>query len=155
MAYYVANPCGDSLESPSPEQLRQFLEELNPADAEHGAAWVSDDSGNTLEFNVDGRLVFDSKTLGVRHMCGVSRERALALWSLLVGGIVNGLEQEPWLPGSTPATPHAWAFQVEEVSAGVYRCTGIGPRGVRVESTDSDPEKVLADCRTFARRYPA
>ena len=40
-----------------------------------------------------------------------------------------------------------------EVSNGVYRATGKGPHGTGVESTDTDPEKVLAHCREFAMRY--
>lgn len=47
-----------------------------------------------------------------------------------------------------------WTFRFAEVSPGAYRATGDGPRGVHVESTDSDPEKATADCREFALRYP-
>ena len=52
-----------------------------------------------------------------------------------------------------PALP-AWSFDVREVSPNAYCATGCGPRGMRVESTDSDPDKALADCRAFALRYP-
>jgi hypothetical protein len=47
-----------------------------------------------------------------------------------------------------------WNFDVREVSASVYRAVGIGPRKMHVESTDTDPDKALADCRAFAGRYP-
>jgi hypothetical protein len=46
-----------------------------------------------------------------------------------------------------------WRFQIEEISAGVYRAMGTGPRNMRVESTDTDPDKTLADCREFALRH--
>jgi hypothetical protein len=46
-----------------------------------------------------------------------------------------------------------WTFDVHEVSAGVYRGVGRGPQRMSVESTDTDPDKVLADCRTFALRF--
>src|SRR6266498_1587325 len=48
-----------------------------------------------------------------------------------------------------------WKFDVREVSATVYRAVGIGPRNMHVESTDTDPEKALAECRAFALRYPS
>jgi hypothetical protein len=47
-----------------------------------------------------------------------------------------------------------WEFAVTGASAGCYRATGSGPRNMRVESTDGDPDKVLADRREFALRYP-
>jgi hypothetical protein len=47
-----------------------------------------------------------------------------------------------------------WRFDVREVSASAYRAVGNGPRNMRVESTDADPDKALADCRAFALRYP-
>jgi len=47
-----------------------------------------------------------------------------------------------------------WNFDVREVSPSVYRAVGFGPRKMHVESTDTDPDKALADCRAFALRYP-
>lgn len=49
---------------------------------------------------------------------------------------------------------HRWNFDVREVSASVYRAVGMGPRKMHVESTDTNPDKALADCRAFALRYP-
>jgi hypothetical protein len=49
-----------------------------------------------------------------------------------------------------------WTFELTEVSPAVYSATGLGPRGETVCSTDTDPDKVLRDCRLFAlRRSPA
>lgn len=48
----------------------------------------------------------------------------------------------------------AWIFSVREISAGAYLASGDGPRKMHVESTDTDPNKSLADCREFALRYP-
>ena len=50
--------------------------------------------------------------------------------------------------------PKAWRFVSEEVSPGVYRATGHGPRGLHVQSTDSNLEIAIADCRAFALRFP-
>lgn len=47
-----------------------------------------------------------------------------------------------------------WTFDVREVSACVYRAIGTGPRNMRVETTDTDPDRALSDCREFALRYP-
>lgn len=43
-----------------------------------------------------------------------------------------------------------WNFEVEEVSAGIYRATGEDPSGRRVERTGSDPDALLARCREDA-----
>jgi hypothetical protein len=55
--------------------------------------------------------------------------------------------------GGTDRVPAGWLFRVEEISAGVYRATGTGPGGMRVDSTDLDPDKALADCHAFAHRH--
>jgi hypothetical protein len=50
--------------------------------------------------------------------------------------------------------PPGWRFSAEEVSAGAYKATGVGPGGIQVEATDSDPSLALAVCREFAVRRP-
>ncbi len=50
--------------------------------------------------------------------------------------------------------PKGWRFTAEEVSPGVYRATGHGPRSLHVESTDSNLDIAIADCRVFALRFP-
>lgn len=102
LSYLVASPHGGSVQDPSLEEMRRFLENIDPTDIEHGAAWVSDDAGNTLEFNADGTLVFDRDACNPRHMAGVSKDRTLTLWSLLAQRLVDELEREPWRPGSVP-----------------------------------------------------
>jgi len=44
-------------------QMRASLDDLDIADEEHGAAWLSTDDGLSLEWNGDGRLVFDDGAL--------------------------------------------------------------------------------------------
>jgi hypothetical protein len=53
---------------------------------------------------------------------------------------------------SPPLT--AWTFSVREISVGAYLASGDGPRKMHVESTDTDPNKSLANCREFALKYP-
>ena len=43
-----------------------------------------------------------------------------------------------------------WQFEVQEVSAGVYRVTGRDRFGRRVSSTGTDPDALLQECRTTA-----
>ena len=50
MSFSICNGNGDSVDSPSADVMRRFIDELDPADEEHGAAWVSD------EFLVFGAL---------------------------------------------------------------------------------------------------
>jgi hypothetical protein len=45
-----------------------------------------------------------------------------------------------------------WKFSADEISAGVYRATGVGPGGMRVEASDTESSLALAVCREFALR---
>jgi len=102
MRFYVRNGLGDGVDSPSVEDLRRFLRELDPTDEEHGAAWVSTHDGKTLEWNVDGRLVYAGREVTTRYMSGIAPERALELWLVLIAGHLDELENCPWQPGSRP-----------------------------------------------------
>jgi len=55
---------------------------------------------------------------------------------------------------STSTRTVSGTFDVSEISPGAYCAMARGPRGMRAESTDTDLDKVLADCRAFALRYP-
>ena len=43
-----------------------------------------------------------------------------------------------------------WKFEVDEVSAGVYRARGVDEEGRTVEAVGTDPEALLAQCRSWA-----
>ena len=45
-----------------------------------------------------------------------------------------------------------WTFDIEEVSANVYEVIGVDTAGHRVEAKGTDPEQLLADARTNAKR---
>jgi len=103
MAFDVANGFGSSLRSPTKDEMRAFLDDLDITDEEHGAAWLSTDDGQSLEWNGDGRLVFDNVAVHesrVRHLSGVSRGRALELWVALAMGDLATVEGQPWAPGN-------------------------------------------------------
>jgi len=109
MSFSICNGNGDSVDSPSADVMRRFIDELDPADEEHGAAWVSDENGNALEYEVGGNLAF-SRSNHVRHLPRVSPDRAVELWQKLVAGRLDELEREAWQPGSRPAlSPEARA----------------------------------------------
>ncbi|MBI2389219.1 MAG: hypothetical protein HYV09_06345 [Deltaproteobacteria bacterium] len=100
MTYYVVNGLGDSIDRPSPDQMRRFLEDVDVSDEEHGAAWLSTDGGLTLEWNGDGRLVYSWRPNPVRHLLHVSREKTLQLWKALADDRVGEVEAEAWQPGN-------------------------------------------------------
>ena len=52
--------------------------------------------------------------------------------------------QDEALPG--------WVFRVEEVSAGVFEVTALGPGGLNVSRKGTDPEETLEKCKEDARR---
>jgi hypothetical protein len=81
--------------------MRTFLDELDPEDEEHGAAWLADDDGNTLEYEVSGNLCF-SRGENSRHLSQVPKDQVLALWKQLALGDLDGLEELPWQPGARP-----------------------------------------------------
>jgi hypothetical protein len=101
MGHYVATGWGDSVDSPSPDEIRKVLLELDVDDEEHGAAWLSLDDGFSLEWNGDGRLVLkDPSAKGTQHLQGVTRERALELCLALASGQLDEVKRCPWQPGN-------------------------------------------------------
>lgn len=46
--------------------------------------------------------------------------------------------------------PPGWSFEVEEVSAGVYRVRGADKAGRTVERSGTDPEALLQRCKLDA-----
>jgi hypothetical protein len=103
MRYYVCNGMGESEDMPSERTLREFLDELDPDDEEHGAVWVSDEFENSLEFSGDGTLTLSNPSAPAdRHLAGVPEERVLELWGLLIAGRLDELEKLPWAPGARP-----------------------------------------------------
>lgn len=45
-----------------------------------------------------------------------------------------------------------WEFKVDEISANVYRVTGVDRKGRSVEKTGTDPEMLLSECKADAMR---
>jgi hypothetical protein len=58
-----------------------------------------------------------------------------------------------FVEGELTSPPQGWQYAVEEISAGVWRVTALGPGGMRAEATDADESLAMANCRKFALRY--
>ncbi len=53
--------------------------------------------------------------------------------------------------GGTP-TPVGWTFKTEEISAGVYKVSGVDEMGRSVEAVGIDPDALLEECKKSAAR---
>ena len=105
--FYINDGWGDSLHSPTVEEMQKYLDKLGIDDPEHCAVWLSHtESGWNLEclpnneVNLDVET-FDGHNIPPRHLTNVSREKMLSLWQLLADGKIQELEKESWLPGYT------------------------------------------------------
>jgi hypothetical protein len=110
-AYYVADGWRDSLDSPSVEEMREFLNRLDIDDPEHCEVWLSHhESGWTLGCLSHSEVYLDidageEQNTAARHLTNVSREKMLMLWQKLADGKIQELETEAWLPGYTSQVP--------------------------------------------------
>lgn len=43
-----------------------------------------------------------------------------------------------------------WTFEIDEISAGVFRVRGVDEAGRSVEATGTDPDALLRDCQRSA-----
>lgn len=102
MGHYVANGMGDSLDNPSRDEMREFLDAIDVDDEEHGAAWISDDSGRSLEWNGNGVLVRSRDSQPSEHIAGVSKAEALELWVMFVEARFDEIDAVAWRPGPRP-----------------------------------------------------
>ncbi len=50
-------------------------------------------------------------------------------------------------PESPDKLQSRWTFDVEEISASVYRVTAVDPSGRSVTRTGLDPDQLIAECR--------
>ena len=84
------------------ERLADLYAELEHADEEHGDVSLTHESEWCLSAYSNGLLVWGNleERWTPRHMRDVSREKVLALWTLLARGDLAAIEQEPWKPGN-------------------------------------------------------
>ena len=105
MGYHFCNGLGDSIDNPSIEVMTDFIERLDPNDEEHGAVWLSDESDNCIQWDINGKLAYSNES-GDRHLLHVEKDHVVELWTLLVKTDFESLESETWNEGiSPPLTP--------------------------------------------------
>jgi hypothetical protein len=105
LSYQVVDGFGDGIDNPSVEQMREFLERLNPDDEEHSEVSLTHDQTSwTLSCFLSSKIVFyqHEHEYKPRHLTGVSREKMLELWQKLAKGQFDELEKELWQPGHSP-----------------------------------------------------
>jgi len=84
--------------------MREFLDAVPPDDLEHGFACLTEPAaeaaggGVWLEWWGDGRFVMSGREHS-RHLRGISRARALQLWTAFAAGRREELQREPWQDG--------------------------------------------------------
>jgi hypothetical protein len=93
---------GSGENDPPIESLSALYDELLLADIEHpNVSAIHDESGWCLSAYRDGGLIFGQlgDSSSERHLTGVSKERVLELWKLLIHGEVDRILSEPWKAG--------------------------------------------------------
>lgn len=85
-------------------------------------------------------------------MNGITTNASLVRSLELLDDDLTIYAREPWTADETmkEGEPAGWEFQVEEVSAGVYRVRGADKVGRSVEATGTDPEQLLQKCKRAA-----
>lgn len=110
--YYIADGWGESVDSPTVNEMWNFLDKLDVDDEEHCEVWLDNLTfGWSLSCFPSDTVVFqmitDDKTNIPRHLENVSRDKMIELWQKLANGQIDEIEKEQWLPGYTskPAPP--------------------------------------------------
>jgi hypothetical protein len=88
--------------NPSVERMRDQLESLDPCDQEHPSVrLVHQETGWGVEVFASGLVVLQNSSIrgSQKHMRGIDRENALALWHALARGDIASVMKEPWLTG--------------------------------------------------------
>lgn len=98
---HLTNRWGESLASPTTEQMKQALDDLNEPDEDAPDCWLSDDAGWTVSVFENGNVVLQNvdTTEGPWHSLATSRQTSLALWMLLQAGDIDTLKKKISRPG--------------------------------------------------------
>src|SRR6266576_3090300 len=100
MSYHVNRRWGETDDTPSVQQMRDALAELDIEDVEHPDVALIHESGWCLGAFPSGLLIWEHlEGNEPRHMRGMSRERVLELWQMLARGEFAAIDTEPWESG--------------------------------------------------------
>lgn len=101
MAFHATTRWGADEPEPLAERLQEILGQLDAEDDEYPSVSLTHESEWCLGAYPCGLLIWEN--LGAedepRHMNEVARARVLELWMKLSRGMLDEIEQEPWLPG--------------------------------------------------------
>lgn len=144
MSYHVTSRWGHSEDEPDLARMSEFLAELDAPDEEHPDTWLSHESGWTLSVFESGRVVYENVESedGPRYLLGISRDRALALWTALARGDLAEIESESWSSGYEPPRTE------EEQAAIVQRAAEMTLNMDRSFYDQLGSENLDSPCRT-------
>jgi hypothetical protein len=116
--YWVESRWNGSVKEPTPERMRELLDELDVEDDEHPDTWMESESGWMLTVYQDATVVLSSPDYQEHsHMRRVSRGRALQMWILLSSGRVDELRALAWETGRPQRDPAKEAQKHQEQAA--------------------------------------
>lgn len=108
LVYTVTHWWGKHERNMPEERFGEVLAELAGADQEHPDCWLSHESGWSLSYSRERRLVFENvefgKTGEERHMMNIPPNRVVDLWTHLAIGDIGHISSQPWLPWLRPVT---------------------------------------------------
>jgi hypothetical protein len=121
MSYYVQTRWGGSEDVPNAKRMKEILNELDTDDPEHPDCWLEDDEGRTLSVSQSGIISYETSEDDnqPRHLVDVTREKAFALWQLLINHDLDTLEQEAWQAGHSPPRSPEEQKRIEDEAAGI------------------------------------
>ena len=100
MAWFMYDVTGEAVDEPDAETVRQVLDGLDSADAEHPDVSLTHESGWCLSAFADGSLVWentaDDGTTAPVELRGTGRADVLRLFGLLVTGVIPAIRRLPW-----------------------------------------------------------
>lgn len=101
MSFIIMHVSGDDESDPPLSTLRDLVEELAEADAEHPDVSVRTAEGWALSAFPDGRVMWENveDLQGPWFLEGVDRAEVVAMFETLAVGDVASIASKPWLPG--------------------------------------------------------
>lgn len=98
--YTLTHWWGKEENNVSVERFKEFIAELDLADAEHASVALRLESEWVISISRGGNTIFENVEGGEpRHMNNVAVDLVLELWRHLAAGDLDWLERQAWKPG--------------------------------------------------------